>query len=59
LRCPCLTDEIAPGYCWEDNEDLTLRSIRKLKSIERDEDAELWPNHVFFNTLAQFPACRE
>jgi N-acyl homoserine lactone hydrolase len=56
-----LTDEVAPGYCWEDNEDLALRSIRKLKSIERDQRAELWPNHdfVFFNGLAQFPAWRE
>ena len=56
-----LTDEIAPGYCWEDNEPLALESIRKLKSLEREEDAELWPNHdfQFFNALPRFPACRE
>jgi N-acyl homoserine lactone hydrolase len=56
-----LTDEIAPGYCWQDDEGLALESIRKLKSIERDERAELWPNHdfAFFNTLSQFPAWRE
>ena len=56
-----LTDEIAPGYCWQDNEPLALDSIRKLKSIEREERAELWPNHdlAFFHSLAQFPAWRE
>ena len=56
-----LTDQIAPGYCWQDNETLALESIRKLKSIEREEDAELWPNHdfPFFNALPRFPAWRE
>jgi N-acyl homoserine lactone hydrolase len=56
-----LTDEIAPGYCWQDNEQLALQSIRKLKSIEREENAELWPNHdfAFFKALPQFPAWRE
>jgi len=56
-----LTEEIAPGYCWEDNEPLALESIRKLRTIEREENAELWPNHDFdfFRTLAQFPAWRE
>ena len=56
-----LTDEIAPGYCWQDNEPLALESIRKLKSIEREERAELWPNHdlAFFRSLPQFPAWRE
>lgn len=56
-----LTDEIAPGHCWQDNEELALRSIRKLKSLEREQNAELWPNHdfAFFRTLPQFPAWRE
>jgi N-acyl homoserine lactone hydrolase len=56
-----LTDEIAPGYCWQDNEDLALESIRKLRSIEREENAELWPNHdfAFFNALPPFPAWRD
>ena len=56
-----LSDEIAPGYCWQDNETLALESIRKLKSIEREQDAELWPNHdlAFFNALPQFPTWRE
>jgi N-acyl homoserine lactone hydrolase len=56
-----LTDEIAPGYCWQDNEGLALDSIRKLKSIEREERAQLWPNHdfAFFDALPQFPAWRE
>lgn len=56
-----LTDEVAPGYCWQDNEALALQSIRKLNRIARSEDAELWPNHdfEFFNELASFPAWRE
>ncbi len=56
-----LTDEIAPGYCWQDNEALALASIRKLRAIEREEGAELWPNHDFnfFNALPPFPAWRE
>jgi hypothetical protein len=38
-----------------------LESIRKLRSIEREENAELWPSHDidFFNALPQFPAWRE
>ena len=56
-----LTDEIAPGYCWQDNENLALESIRKLKSIEREQGAELWPNHdlEFFEALPRFPTWRE
>src|SRR2546425_5276596 len=48
-----LTDEIAPGYCWQDNEELAVESIRKLKAIERETNADLWPNHdfAFFNRL--------
>lgn len=56
-----LTDEIAPGYCWEDNDELALASIRKLKVLARQEDAQLWPNHdmAFFRSLPRFPAWRD
>jgi N-acyl homoserine lactone hydrolase len=56
-----LTDEIAPGYCWQDNEVLALASIRKLKALSRQEDAELWPNHDFaaFRSWPTFPAWRD
>ena len=55
-----ISDEIAPGYCWQDNEALALASIRKLKSLGREENAELWPNHDmrFFLRLPRFPAWR-
>lgn len=45
-----LRDEIAPGLCWQDREDLALASIRKLKQLASDTGALLWPNHdmVFF-----------
>lgn len=56
-----LTDEIAPGYCWQDNEALALASIRKLKGLAAKEKAELWPNHDFnfFNRLPHFPLWRD
>lgn len=56
-----ISDEIAPGYCWQDNEALALASIRKLKFLGREENAELWPNHdmEFFLRLPRFPAWRE
>lgn len=56
-----LADEIAPGYCWQDNEQLALASIRRLKALSQSERAELWPNHdfAFFNALASFPTWRE
>ena len=56
-----LSEEIAPGCCWQDNEELALASIRKLKALARAEDAELWPNHdmAFFHGLPQFPAWRD
>jgi N-acyl homoserine lactone hydrolase len=52
-----LADEIAPGLCWHDREDLALASIRKLKRLARATGAELWPNHdmAFFRTLRPFP----
>ncbi|MEO8158973.1 MAG: N-acyl homoserine lactonase family protein [Betaproteobacteria bacterium] len=56
-----LTDEVAPGYCWQDNEALAIASIRKLNTIAQSENAELWPNHdyAFFNNLPRFPSWRE
>jgi len=52
-----LTDEIAPGLCWQDREDMALDSIRKLKGLAADSGAELWPNHdmAFWRTLKRFP----
>ncbi|MGA7802104.1 MAG: N-acyl homoserine lactonase family protein [Gammaproteobacteria bacterium] len=40
-----LTDEIAPGLCWQDREDLAVESIRKLKTLARETGATVWPNH--------------
>jgi N-acyl homoserine lactone hydrolase len=40
-----LEREIAPGILWRDREDLALASIRRLKALAAEEDAELWPNH--------------
>ncbi len=56
-----LTDEVAPGYCWQDNEALAIASIRKLNAMAQSENAELWPNHdfAFFNRLPKFPSWRE
>jgi N-acyl homoserine lactone hydrolase len=56
-----LDGEVAPGYCWQDNEALALASIRKLKDLSRRENAQLWPNHDFEAFLAwpKFPDWRE
>lgn len=56
-----LVDEVAPGYCWQDNEALAVSSIRHLKSMALSEGADLWPNHdfEFFRGLPQFPLYRE
>jgi N-acyl homoserine lactone hydrolase len=56
-----LKQEIAPGYCWQDNEALALASIRKLNNLAHENTAELWPNHdmTFFRSLPPFPAWRE
>lgn len=56
-----LTDEVAPGYCWQDETARAIGSIRKLKSIALTEGAELWPNHdqAFFERLPRFPAWRD
>jgi len=56
-----LVDEVAPGYCWQDDEARALASIRRLKAIESEQRAELWPNHdfEFFRGLPAFPAWRD
>jgi N-acyl homoserine lactone hydrolase len=52
-----IVDEVAPGNCWQDQTDLAVASIRKLKDLAKNEKAELWPNHdiQFWRTLKQFP----
>ncbi len=52
-----LNDEIAPGLCWRDKEDLALESIKKLKAIAQKERALAWPNHDmdFFRSRDHFP----
>jgi N-acyl homoserine lactone hydrolase len=56
-----LSEEIAPGYCWQDNDSMALASIRKLKALACRENAQLWPNHDmgFFHKLPIFPAWRD
>lgn len=56
-----IEQEIAPGLCWQEREDLALTSIRKLKNLAREEHAQIWPNHDinFFRTLRQFPEFHE
>lgn len=52
-----LVDEVAPGLCWREREDLALASIRKLKQRAAETGAELWPNHDmgFFQARNRFP----
>lgn len=52
-----LESEIAPGLCWQDEEEMALGSIRKLKSLAKETGAELWPNHdmQFFRARNRFP----
>ena len=56
-----IEQEIAPGLCWQAQEDLALASIRKLKKLAAAEHAQLWPNHdiAFWRTLRQFPEFHE
>jgi N-acyl homoserine lactone hydrolase len=51
-----IVDEIAPGNCWQNQTELAVDSIRKLKSLAQTEKANLWPNHdmAFWRTLKQF-----
>jgi N-acyl homoserine lactone hydrolase len=50
-----IDEEIAPGLCWNDREDMALASIRKLKSLARETGAAIWPNHdiAFWRTLSE------
>lgn len=56
-----LEKEIAPGLCWQERDDMALDSIRKLKRLGRETQAQLWPNHdmAFFRTLKCFPNFHE
>jgi N-acyl homoserine lactone hydrolase len=56
-----LTDEIAPGYCWQDDEAFEIASIHKLNTLSRSENAELWPNHGFeaYHGWPAFPEWRD
>jgi len=53
-----ITEEIAPGNCWQAQTELAISSIRKLKNLAKKENAQLWPNHdiEFWRSLKQFPA---
>ncbi|AOU99129.1 MBL fold metallo-hydrolase [Acidihalobacter yilgarnensis] len=56
-----LEQEIAPGLCWQEREDMALASIRKLKRTARETGAVLWPNHdmAFWRSRKPFPAFYE
>jgi N-acyl homoserine lactone hydrolase len=56
-----LTDEVAPGFCWKEDEALAIASIRKLNDLARAEKADLWPNHDFaaYREWAAFPQWRD
>jgi N-acyl homoserine lactone hydrolase len=48
-----IDDEVAPGLCWQEREHQAIQSIRKLKRLAAEEQAQLWPNHdiAFYRTL--------
>lgn len=52
-----IIDEIAPGLCWCNRDDMAIESIRKLKHIARQTGAQLWPNHdiEFYRQCHPFP----
>lgn len=52
-----IENEIPPGLCWQDNEELAIESIQKLKRLSLQEKAALWPNHdwQFFQKHNRFP----
>ena len=56
-----IIEEIAPGLCWQDNSQLAIDSIRKLKKLAAQENAMLWPNHdiSFFQSQKRFPDYHE
>lgn len=52
-----IEEEVAPGLCWQEREDLALASIRKLKHLASETGALIWPNHdmAFFCGCKPFP----
>lgn len=52
-----LEKEIPPGLCWQENEEMAIESIRKLKDIAKRSSAQIWPNHdmKFFQSKNCFP----
>lgn len=52
-----IDDEVAPGLCWHDREDLAKESIRKLKTVSQLTGAIIWPNHdiEFYRHCHPFP----
>ncbi len=52
-----IIDEVAPGNCWQDQTEIAVASIRKLKSLAHLEKANLWPNHdiEFWRKLKTYP----
>jgi N-acyl homoserine lactone hydrolase len=56
-----IVDEIAPGLCWHNREDMAIESIRKLKQIAKQSGAQLWPNHdiEFYLGCRAFPSFYE
>jgi len=52
-----INDEVAPGLCWHNREDMAIESIRKLKNIARQTGAQIWPNHdiEFYRQCHPFP----
>jgi N-acyl homoserine lactone hydrolase len=56
-----LEHEIAPGLCYRDDEVDAIASIRRLKALAAETDAQLWPNHDigFFRARDMFPRWME
>ncbi len=56
-----LNDEVAPGLCWREQDTMAIESIRKLKRIAQQEQAQLWPNHdlSFWRGRRRFPQFHE
>ncbi len=52
-----INDEVAPGLCWHNNEQMAIDSIRKLKNIAQQTGAQIWPNHdiEFYRRCHPFP----
>jgi len=52
-----IEEEIAPGLCWNNRDDMAIASIRKLKHIAQQTGAQLWPNHdiAFYRNCHPFP----